>query len=131
MIRVSKFACTGFIVGALLASAAVAQAQGNVITVDPALAQRGKSLFQSRGCTGCHAFGKKVSGPDLVGATERRSTGWLKSWLKDPTAMYDSDSTAKQLLADAHGIKMPNLHLSDADIDALINYLAQETEKKK
>jgi protein SCO1/2 len=99
--------------------------------VDAALAKRGQFLFQSRGCTGCHAFGKKVSGPDLVGVTERRSMGWLKSWLKDPTAMYDTDSTAKQLLADAHDIKMPNLHLSDADIDALINYLAQENAKRK
>jgi len=26
---------------------------------------------------------------------------------------------------------MPNLHLNDADIDALINYLAQATQEKK
>lgn len=130
MIRTSKLALCGVVVGALVMGASVARAQGQM-KVDAALAKRGQFLFQSRGCTGCHAFGKKVSGPDLIGVTERRSMGWLKSWLKDPTAMYDTDSTAKQLLADAHGIKMPNLHLSDADIDALINYLAQENAKKK
>jgi cytochrome c551/c552 len=130
MIRTSKLALCGVVVGALVMGASVARAQGQM-KVDAALAKRGQFLFQSRGCTGCHAFGKKVSGPDLVGVTERRSMGWLKSWLKDPTAMYDTDSTAKQLLADAHGIKMPNLHLGDADIDALINYLAQENAKRK
>ena len=44
--------------------------------------------------------------------------------------MYDSDSIAKGLLADAKGIKMPNLRLNDADIDALISYLAAESQKK-
>ena len=121
MIRASRFASLGLVAGALLVAGA-AQAQGN--------AARGKTLFQSRGCTGCHAFGKKVSGPDLVGVTDRRSAEWLKTWLKDPPAMMATDSTAKQLLADAHDIKMPNLHLSDPDIDALIAYMAEAGKKK-
>ncbi len=96
-----------------------------------ALASRGKSLFTSRGCTGCHSIGKgKQAGPDLLGVTDRRSVDWLKRWLHAPESMYDSDSIAKGLLADAKGIKMPNLRLNDADIDALISYLAAESQKK-
>jgi mono/diheme cytochrome c family protein len=28
-------------------------------------------------------------------------------------------------------VKMPNMKLTDADIDALLNYIAEETAKKK
>src|SRR6266576_5460739 len=132
MVRASKFAVCGFAAAALFLSGAVARAQGSSMTVNPTLAQRGKSLFTSKGCTGCHTIGKgRGAGPDLLGITDRRSAEWLKRWLHAPEAMYESDSVAKGLLADAKGIKMPNLHLNDTDIEALINYLAQETQNKK
>jgi hypothetical protein len=35
------------------------------------------------------------------------------------------------LLAKAKGVKMPQIKVSDADIDALIHFIAQETEKKR
>jgi len=44
--------------------------------------------------------------------------------------MFDSDSTAKQLLAEAKGVKMPNMKLNDSDIEALINYLADAGKAK-
>src|SRR2546427_8412910 len=124
MIATSKLAVCGVVVGALLVGGSVAGAQ---MKVDPGLAKRGKTLWMSRGCTGCHSIGKgKMSGPDLLGVTDRRSLSWLKRWLKAPDQMYDTDSIAKQLLAEAKNTKMPNLKLSDPDIDALINYLAEE-----
>jgi Cytochrome c len=67
----------------------------------------------------------QLAGPDLAGVTNRRSQDWLKRWLKDPTAMLDSDSTAKELLKQAKGVKMPNMKLDESAIDALIAYLAQ------
>ena len=83
MIRTSKLALCGVVVGALVAGGSVAQAQMSHVKVDPNLAKRGQFLWQSRGCTGCHSIGKgRVSGPDLLGVTERRSVGWLKAWLK-------------------------------------------------
>ncbi len=125
-IRATQLGLCTLIVGALMLVGSIAQAQAN-----PALASRGKSLFTSRGCTGCHSIGKgKQAGPDLLGVTDRRSVDWLKRWLHAPESMYDSDSIAKGLLADAKGIKMPNLRLNDADIDALISYLAAESQKK-
>jgi len=41
--------------------------------------------------------------------------------------MLESDATAKQLLAEAKGVKMPNLHLTDLEIDALIAYINQRS----
>jgi cbb3-type cytochrome oxidase cytochrome c subunit len=128
MIRPSKLAWYAVALSLALGSSfAYAQQSG---APDPALAKRGKSVYGSRGCEGCHSIGKgRRAGPDLAGVTERRSEEWLKKWLKDPNAMFDSDSTAKALLAEAKGVKMPNLKLSDSDIDALISYLAEAGKK--
>jgi cytochrome c2 len=126
----SQLARCRIIATALLLAPMVAQAQETAASINPALAGRGKSLFTSRGCTGCHTVGKgKSAGPDLAGVTTRRTADWLKQWLKAPESMFDSDSTAKALLAAAKGTKMPNMHLNDADIEALISYLAQAGEK--
>ena len=37
--------------------------------------------------------------------------------------MRVSDSTAIAMTAEAKGLKMPNMKLSDSEIEALINYL--------
>jgi len=130
MIRISKLGLCSLIVGALALSASLAQAQMNV---DPALAKRGKSLFANKGCTACHTIGKTgkntAAGPDLAGVTERRSHDWLKRWLKNPTEMIGSDSIADAMVADAKNVKMPNMKLSDSEIDALMNYLAESPKK--
>ena len=118
------------VLAALAIAPAAAAAQGGM-TVDATLAKRGKSLFTSRGCNACHAFGKKLAGPDLVGATERRSQEWMRRWLKNTDEMLESDSIAQAMLAEYQNVKMPNLRLSDADVDALLHYMQQESDKKK
>jgi len=99
--------------------------------VDANLAKRGKALFANRGCGGCHTFGKKLAGPDLVGATDRRDADWMRRWLKSPDTMLESDSIAMAMLAEFQNVKMPNMKLSDADVDALVHYMRQESGKKK
>jgi mono/diheme cytochrome c family protein len=119
---------------ALLGVLPVSQAlgQGSAPTVDPALAKKGKSMFASKGCNGCHSVGAgKRAGPDLAGVSERRDAEWLKKFLKDPPTMLTSDSLAMAMLAEYKNVKMPNMKLTDADIDALIHYIADETAKKK
>lgn len=111
-----------------IAPAAVAQSS---MTVDPNLAKRGKALFTNRGCSACHTFGKKLAGPDLVGATERRDHDWLRRWFKNTAEMLQSDSVAQAMLVEYKNVKMPNLKLSDADVDALLHYMQQESDKKK
>lgn len=104
-------------------------AQGNM--GDAARAANGMKLWKKHGCVGCHAIGKRLAGPDLAGVSERRSREWLHQWMKNTTAMLQSDSTAMQMMKESNGARMPQFRLSDNDIDDLLAYIAQETAKKK
>ncbi len=106
-----------------------AQAADSGFTMDPAQAKKGQSLWNNRGCTGCHAFGAKRSGPDLTGVLDRRDHEWLRRWLTNPTAMMETDSLARALLAEYNNTKMPNMRLKPEEIEALLHYIAQETAK--
>jgi len=103
-----------------------AQPSGNRsdVRADPALARRGAALFTSKGCNACHTVGKngKMAGPDLAGVTRRRTHDWLRRWLKDPNAMFGSDSIVDAMVVQAKNVKMPNMKLSDSEIEALISY---------
>jgi len=109
-------------------AAAAAQSR---ITVDANLAKSGKTLFTKRGCNACHVLGKRAAGPDLIGVNERRDHDWLRRWLKSTDVMLASDSLAQVMLVEYKNVKMPNMKLSDAEVDALLNYLQQESDKKK
>jgi cbb3-type cytochrome oxidase cytochrome c subunit len=127
--HMSKLALFGLVIGAMAVSSSAARAQE--MASNPNLVKRGKELWASRGCEGCHSIGKgRRAGPDLLGVTSRRSTEWLKKWLKNPQEMQASDSVAQQLVVEAKGVKMVNPHLSDSDIDAVISYLTEETREK-
>ena len=122
---------------ALLLTAAPAMAQQKqsaeptTFVADKALAGTGKKVWAARACTGCHTIGKgRLIGPDLNGVLQRRPIAWLKKWLHDPEAMLASDSVAMSLL-DEYKIRMPNLNLSAAEIEALLNYVASESKPKK
>ena len=85
-------------------------------------AAAGLTVFNQRGCAGCHTIegvSKGMVGPNLThvhsrttfaGSTFAMSPENLRTWLRDPPA-------AKP------GSKMPNLHLQPADITKLIDYL--------
>jgi mono/diheme cytochrome c family protein len=114
----------------LLLPAALAAQEAAGLTPDPAQAKKGQSLWNSRGCTGCHSIGGgKRSGPDLAGVLERRELGWLRRWLKNPTQMLETDSLAQAMLAQYNNTKMPNMRLSDADIESLLQFIASESAK--
>ena len=104
-------------------------AQRSFSSVDPSLAQRGKQLWIRRGCSGCHAIGRKMAGPDLWGVVDRRSNEWLRGWLHNTNQYLQTDPQAMAMLEEWHYIKMPQIRLSDAEIDALFHYIAQETDQ--
>jgi len=76
------------------------------------LAAQGATLFQSKGCTACH--GRQGEGtaiaPSLEGISTKYDTDYLRRWLKDPAAVKP-------------GATMPNLGLSEAEVEALIAHL--------
>ncbi|HEY7686006.1 MAG TPA: cytochrome c [Gemmatimonadales bacterium] len=120
------------VAGALLFATAPALSAQESFTVDSSLAKRGKSLWANRGCIGCHSIGGgKRSGPDLAGVLERRDHGWLRRWLKNPTPMFETDSLAQALLAQYNNTKMPNPRLTEQEIEALLNFIAQESARVK
>ncbi|MEF3074039.1 SCO family protein [Methylobacter sp. Wu1] len=86
---------------------------------------RGEDLYRSR-CDSCHSLGAEGGlGPGLSGVTEKREHAWLARWLKEPDQMLaEKDSVAMQLFDKYNEVPMPNLKLSDADVEALIAYMA-------
>lgn len=78
--------------------------------VDAKMAERGKVLFETRGCLACHQHGdfpagKATQGPDLTNVGDKLTAAdspsglkWLYTWLKDPN-LYHART------------KMPNLIL--------------------
>lgn len=85
-------------------------------------ANKGKELFQNKGCVACHTIGKgKLTGPDLKGVTERREGEWLEKWLTSPETMILTDPIAKELLKEFF-VPMPNQGLTEEDIEAILTY---------
>jgi mono/diheme cytochrome c family protein len=94
---VRRLVAGSFLVAALL-WASGAQAQ------DDAVAKRGKMLWTNRGCAGCHGFGRKMAGPDLMGVQQRRPREWLVRWLRETDVMQGSDSVSIAMVAEWMGI---------------------------
>jgi mono/diheme cytochrome c family protein len=111
--------------------AAEAQAAAS-FTVDAAKAKAGQKVWGAKACMGCHTIGKgRLAGPDLAGLLERRTEEWARSWLKDPTPMFETDETAKALLKEYNNVKMPNMKLTEEQIDQVLHYIVEQGQKAK
>ncbi len=95
---------------------------------DATLAAKGKALFDSKGCGGCHKMDTKLVGPPLAGVTERRKPQWLARWIMHPDKMLQKDPTAEQLLQ-KYLTPMSNLNVTPDEAKALLAYLATQNKK--
>lgn len=84
--------------------------------------QAGHEVWEARGCGGCHNFGTKLVGPDLVGVTTRRSVPWVERIIADPEAMTKRDPVAKDLFR-SHMVQMPKQGVTDAELPQVIAYI--------
>lgn len=85
----------------------------------------GKKLFTQHACNSCHAIGSEGSatvGPNLAGVTRIRSSEWLKRWLKNPDSMRKDPKIVA--LKAKYPSDMPNLGLTDPEVQDLIAYMA-------
>lgn len=85
-------------------------------------AERGRELFETIGCTGCHLLDaeatrddffpqiNRLHGPNLISTGSKVSSGWLFAWLKDPK-QYNPDT------------RMPSLRLTDREAADITAYL--------
>jgi cytochrome c2 len=96
------------------AETAVAQSAPEIMP----LVEQGEALFVAKGCVMCHLNEKSVAleaphiGPDLT--HYQGDPEFLRTWLTDPSTMKKST-------------QMPDLQLSDGEIEALIAFLTAET----
>ena len=113
MIKISAmFGLAGAVLLALSFMPVVPQAH-DLPMIAPAA--RGKALFRAKGCAACHAHAAVESsdfevGPNLT--NYRADPAYLQRWLRDPQAVKPTTS-------------MPNLHLSDDEVEALIAFLSE------
>src|SRR5690606_13076272 len=95
-----------------------------------ATAQDGEKLFKAN-CASCHKIDKKLVGPALQGTQER----WpdldnLRAWIRNSQQYLSDnpgDSYAKGIYEEYNSMIMPAMPLSDADIDAILGYIANPT----
>ncbi|MGD2156063.1 MAG: cytochrome c [Anaerolineales bacterium] len=91
--------------------------------------EQGKAIFEQR-CIACHTIGDgPLVGPDLLGVTTRRERDWLVQFIGAPNELIDEgDPIATKLLEEYNNIVMPNLGLTDSEIEAILAYIeSQET----
>jgi mono/diheme cytochrome c family protein len=96
--------------------------------VDREAADRGEKLFQTKACSACHAFGTKMSGPDLAGVSMRRTAVWMEHQILTPDVMVKEDPISRELFA-KHALQMPNQGLSPAEARDVIEYLKHKDAK--
>ena len=83
----------------------------------------GEKLYIRKGCINCHTIGKgRHFGSDLAGITKRRQDTWIRRWIRDPLGLVAVDAEAQALLKE-YGLPMPDLKLSAAETDAIVEFL--------
>ncbi len=113
-----------------LSIAGLAAASGSAAFATPGtqadLADRGKALFEAKGCVMCHVPNATTiqSGPFLYGNAQppnlfrqQYTADYLRTWLKDPAAVKPATL-------------MPNLGLKPDEIEALIAFLHSDNDSQ-
>ena len=88
---------------------------------DETKAKAGATLFKDKGCSACHAFGQRVTGPDLAGVSMRRTQAWLEYQILHPDVMVKQDPIARQMFAQ-FALQMPKQGLTPEEARAVIEH---------
>ena len=93
--------------------------------VDATLAATGEKLFQTKGCFVCHGFGKKITCPDLVGVSMRRTADWMEHQILHPEIMVKEDPISHELRTH-YALPMTNQNVKPEEAKALIEFLKKK-----
>ena len=88
---------------------------------DETKAKEGERLFKDKGCSACHAFGKRVTGPDLAGVSMRRTAAWMENQILHPDVMVKNDPISHQLFGQ-YALQMPKQGLTPEEARSVIEY---------
>jgi mono/diheme cytochrome c family protein len=110
---------SGFMDNAITLPTLKVTADGSPAPVAFSPATRGLRLFTAKGCVGCHRHievnPERTGDPKFDLTSKRFSPAYLKKFLKDPSIKTTN---------------MPNLKLTDQEIDALAAFLEKGSEKQ-
>ena len=96
--------------------------------IDKAMAERGEKTFETT-CTGCHKLDERYVGPPLRGVTDRRTPTYVMNMILNPDGMYARHPEARALLAQ-YATQMPNLHLTQDEARAIVEYFREKAADK-
>ena len=92
------------------------------------LAAQGEVLFKKKGCAVCHAFGVRLTGPDLRGVSRRRTAAWMERQILHPDVMVREDPLAMELFAE-YNLQMANQGLLAGEARSIIEYFKKRDEE--
>jgi mono/diheme cytochrome c family protein len=92
------------------------------------MASAGEKLFTAKGCAVCHGFGKKITCPDLVGVTMRRTATWMEHQILHPEVMVEQDPISKELRK-GYPLAMTNQKLTPQEAKQVIEFLKKKDKQ--
>jgi mono/diheme cytochrome c family protein len=96
--------------------------------IDKALAETGEHTFEAK-CSGCHKLDERYVGPPLRDVTVRRTPTYVMNMILNPDGMYTRHPEARALLAQ-YATQMPNLHLTQDEARAIVEYFREKAADK-
>jgi mono/diheme cytochrome c family protein len=96
--------------------------------IDEALVKQGEGLFQTKGCSACHGFGRRISCPDLLPVPMERTSQWMEHQILHPEIMTKEDPIAHQLFAQ-YSLQMPNQQLTEPEAKAVIEFIKHQSHE--
>ena len=82
----------------------------------------------TRRCGACHTIGGGgTQAPDLLGVTDRRDRAWLARFIVAPNTMRAAGDPAALALRAKYQLQMPNLSLTDEEVQAVMGYVAERS----
>ncbi|HEY0750700.1 MAG TPA: cytochrome c [Chitinophagaceae bacterium] len=93
-------------------------------TLDPALAEKGKSVYDVK-CSSCHKLtDEKLVGPGWKDVTKRNTAAWIMNFVTNVDEMLNTDPKAQAQL-EICLVRMPNQNLSDEDARNVYEFMRQ------
>lgn len=98
-------------------------------TLDNALAEKGKGVYELK-CSACHKLtDEKLVGPGWKGVMSRRTPAWILNFATNTDEMLNKDKAAQGML-EICLVRMPNQSVSEEDAYAVLEFMRKNDGAK-